>query len=148
MELEVKMNNKGFTLIELIATILLIVLSSTVVVINLSGSTSKQEQSIDKKNDNQITEVACNAVDSISLYSIAGFTRSQCMAKSAGQCRITLTQLIKSGLIDAYTVYDDTGINIQTRLNTDSSYVEIRWDSSDGYLVKKCEFHKVLDTHQ
>ena len=36
------MNNKGFTLIELIATILLIVLSSTVVVINLSGSTSKQ----------------------------------------------------------------------------------------------------------
>lgn len=43
------MNNKGFTLIELIATILLIVLSSTVVVINLGGSTSKQEQTLAEK---------------------------------------------------------------------------------------------------
>ena len=48
------MNNKGFTLIELIATILLIVLSSTVVVINLGGSTSKQEQTLAEKNNKRM----------------------------------------------------------------------------------------------
>lgn len=137
------MNKRGFTLIELIATILLIVLSSTVVVINLGGSTSKQEQSVEEKNNKRITEVACNAVDSINIKTIANFTRDECMAKPSGQCRITLTKLIKNGLIDGYAAYDDTGLDIQTKLNTNSSYVAIFWDNDGGYKVKKCEFHQV-----
>lgn len=139
------MNNKGFTLIELIATILLIVLSSTVVVINLGGSTSKQEQTLAEKNNKRITDVACNAVDSINIKPIANFTRDECMAKSAGQCHITLKQLIDNGLIDAYTTYDDTGLDIKTRLKEYGSYVIIRWNNDNGYLVKDCEFHQELN---
>ena len=47
MFIEVSMNNKkGFTLIELIATIVLITISSTIIVINLQGSSSKEENSL------------------------------------------------------------------------------------------------------
>ena len=55
MFIEVSMNNKkGFTLIELIATIVLITISSTIIVINLQGSSSKEENSLAEKNDKQI----------------------------------------------------------------------------------------------
>ena len=67
------------------------------------------------------------------------------MAKSSGQCHITLKQLIDNGLIDAYTTYDDTGLDIKTRLKEYDSYVIIRWNSDNGYLVKDCEFYRELN---
>ena len=57
MFVEVSMNNKkGFTLIELIATIVLITLSSTIIVINLQGSSSKEDKSLSEKNDQKIVD--------------------------------------------------------------------------------------------
>ena len=55
MFIEVSMNNKkGFTLIELIATIVLITISSTIIVINLQGSSVRKKIHLPRKMTNKL----------------------------------------------------------------------------------------------
>ncbi len=133
-------NKKGFTLIELIATIVLITLSSTIIVINLQGSSSKEDKSLSEKNDQKIVDAACNAIDSLNAKSIVGKTREDCK-KATNGCNITLDTLIKSGLIDAYTSYDETGKKIDS-LNKTSTYVNIKWVKEGEYYKKTCTLSK------
>lgn len=141
MFVEVSMNNKnGFTLIELIATIVLITLSSTIIVINLQGSSSKEDKSLSEKNDQKITDAACNAIDSLNANNIIGKTRSECKNATNG-CNVTLEMLIKSGLIDAYTSYDETGQKIDN-LNKTAIYVNIKWVKEGNYYKKTCTLSK------
>lgn len=134
-------NKKGFTLIELIATIVLITISSTIIVINLQGSSSKEENSLAEKNDKQITDAACNAIDGLNAKNIVGKSREEC--KTSG-CKITLEKLISNGLVDAYTTYNDSGKDINTFLADKTAvYVEITWSNpdSEGYIKKECTLH-------
>lgn len=134
-------NKKGFTLIELIATIVLITISSTIIVINLQGSSSKEENSLAEKNDKQIADAACNAIDGLNAKNIVGKSREEC--KTDG-CKITLEKLISNGLVDAYTTYNDSGKDINTFLADKTAvYVEITWSNpdSEGYIEKKCTLH-------
>lgn len=138
-------NKKGFTLVELIATILLITLSSTVIVLNLQGSTSKEDNSLSAKNDNQIVEAACNLIDSLNAFDIAGITRDECK-NSVDGCNITLQTLIANGLIDGYATYDDAGKTIQSSLNVTKTTVNIKWihdPDNNEYVKKTCTLNKI-----
>lgn len=146
MVVEVSMKNKkGFTLVELIATILLITLSSTIIVINLQGSTGSEDNSLKSKNDKQITDVACNLIDSLNASNVIGMTRDSCKNNNDG-CSITLQTLIQNGFIDGYTTYDDTGKTIQDSLNIAETKVNIKWKNaseSNGYVEKQCILNAV-----
>lgn len=140
MVVEVSMNNKkGFTLIELIATIVLITLSSTIIVLNLQGSTSKEDNSLATKNNKQITEAACNAIDSLNAKSIFGMKREEC--KNKGGCSVKLQTLISNGLIDGYATYDDTGSKINEQNRPANYTVNIKWVSENGFQKKTCELY-------
>jgi len=132
------MNNKGFTMIELIATILLIVVSSTVVVINLQGNSSKNNQTQEEKTIAKIEEVTCDAIDSVNAKDLLGYTRDECI--NASGCSVSLDKLIKSGLVDAYETYDDIGTKINDKRS--SITVTIKWISKNGYKVKACTVNK------
>ena len=140
MFVEVSMNNKkGFTLIELIATIVLITLSSTIIVLNLQGSTSKEDNSLSTKNNKQITDAACNAIDSLNASNIFNTTRENC--KNNG-CSVKLVTLIQNGFIDGYATYDDTGSRINEQNRPQNYYVSIRWNKeSDGFWKKTCTLY-------
>lgn len=132
-------NKKGFTLIELIATIVLITLSSTIIVLNLQGSTSKEDNSLSTKNNKQITDAACNAIDSLNASSIFNTTRENC--KNNG-CSVKLVTLIQNGFIDGYATYDDTGSKINEQNRPQNYYVSIRWSKeSDGFWKKTCTLY-------
>ena len=142
MVVEVSMKNKkGFTLVELIATILLITLSSTIIVINLQGSTGSEDNSLKSKNDKQITDVACNLIDSLNASNVIGMTRDSCKNNNDG-CSITLQTLIQNGFIDGYATYDDTGSKINEQNRPQNYYVSIRWNKeSDGFWKKTCTLY-------
>ena len=140
MVVEVSMKNKkGFTLIELIATIVLITLSSTIIVLNLQGSTSKEDNSLSTKNNKQITDAACNVIDSLNASNIFNTTRENC--KNNG-CSVKLVTLIQNGFVDGYATYDDTGSRINEQNRPQNYYVSIRWNKeSDGFWKKTCTLY-------
>lgn len=89
------MNKKGFTLVELLATIAILVLMSVIIGVNITSilrSTEKNEEEFDKK---QIEKAACVYVDSDEL----------CLTKNCDN-NVTIDVLIKSGLLDE-EIYGD-----------------------------------------
>lgn len=131
-------NKNGFTLIELIATILLITVSSTIVVINLQGRESSQSKSVKETSEERIKEVACDAVDSVNVSTVYGNTRDWCKSHS-GSCKVTLKKLITLGLIDGYSKYDDTGTRLKDK--QDSITVSVNWECKNGYCTKYCKIN-------
>ena len=82
------MNNKGFTLVELLATLSIMVLLGLVIGVNITSilrSTEKQNENFDKE---QIEKAACVYADSEEL----------CPAKNCNS--ITLDNLARAGLLD------------------------------------------------
>lgn len=83
------MNKKGFTLVELLATIAILVLMSVIIGVNITSilrSTEKQNNDFDKK---QIEKAACVYVDSDEL----------CPNKDCDE-NVTIDVLINQGLLD------------------------------------------------
>lgn len=61
------MNQKGFTLIELIATLALITLTSVMIIINLQGISDKQSNKQTQKSVKAAENAACLEIDSINF---------------------------------------------------------------------------------
>lgn len=83
------MNKKGFTLVELLATITILILMSVIIGVNITSilkSTENNQKDFDKK---QIEKAACVYVDSDSLCSEHNCDNN-----------VTIEALIKSGLLD------------------------------------------------
>ena len=100
------MNKKGFTLVELLATIAILVLMSVIIGVNITSilrSTEKQNDDFDKK---QIEKAACVYVDSDEL----------CPAKDCDS-NVTIKKLIEKGLLDEEVYKDKTGTITVTRNN-------------------------------
>ena len=108
------MNKKGFTLVELLATIAILVLMSVIIGVNITSILRSTEKNEDNFNKKQIEKAACVYVDSDEL----------CPNKDCDNS-VTIDVLIKSGLLDEETYGD-----IRTK--------KINVTRTDG--LKKCTY--------
>lgn len=130
------MKKNGYTLVELIITMALLALASTVIIVNMQGVESKQNKSLKERRIAEIEQAACSAIDSLQSETLTGQNRNACMASG---CKIKLSKLVSEGVIDEDLEFDDDGTKIVDIKDLYS--VDIKWDTtSDGYKEKKCEF--------
>lgn len=83
------MNKKGFTLVELMATIGLLAIMSLVIGVNITSILKSTKQNEEEFNKEQIEKAACV------YYSSEGLNNNP-----SGSTNITVENLIKSGLLD------------------------------------------------
>lgn len=81
------MNKKGFTLVELMATIGLLAIMSLVIGVNITSILKSTKQNEEEFNKEQIEKAACV------YYSSEGLNKN-------GSTNITVGKLIESGLLD------------------------------------------------
>ena len=120
-------NNKGFTLIELIATIGIMILVGIVIVNNMSGLLSEQ-------NDTEYNNFKKNLEESACIYVETKWdttTRSNC--KKNNNCSVSVDDLITSGLIDENEKDPNTEELITN--NKNKYKVNVRWVDN----VKTCK---------
>lgn len=130
------MKKNGYTLVELIITMALLALASTVIIVNMQGVESKQNKSLKERRIAEIEKAACTAIDSLQAEIITGQNRDNCLANG---CKIKLSKLVSEGVIDEDLDFDSDGTKIVDIKDLYS--VGIKWDTtSDGYKEKKCEF--------
>lgn len=139
------MKNKGFTLVELIAVIVLIVLASTLIVVNMTGVQSDNIEVEIKKYKERVTAAGCQYIDmgkELVLSSGNNCTASNSITsrdacKSSG-CYVCLETLINEGLIDSDLVNPSTNkkaIDEKTAIR-----VHVYWKSVGSKKQKVCEF--------
>lgn len=130
------MKKNGYTLVELIITMALLALASTVIIVNMQGVESKQNKSLKERRIAEIEKAACSAIDSLQAEIITGQNRDNCLANG---CKIKLSKLVSEGIIDEDLDFDSDGTKIVDI--KDLYLVSIKWDTtSDGYKEKKCKF--------
>ena len=83
------MNKKGFTLVELMATIGLLAIMSLVIGVNITSILKSTKQNEEEFNKEQIEKAACV------YYSSEGLNKNP-----SGPTNITVKNLIESGLLD------------------------------------------------
>lgn len=133
------MKNNGFTLIELIATMALIAVLATVILVNMTGIKSNEETRQSDRFKKDIEEAACTYID----MSMNSSNRDACKNDSnSAQCKVFLKTLISDdvALIDGES-YDPITNSTAEDLQ-DDIYVQISWVSNNGYLEKKCEMKR------
>ena len=131
------MKKNGFTLIEMIATIVLLAAMATVILVSMTGVKNNEDESSIKDFKEKVEEAACTYID----LAIQTNFRNKCKEGiySESQCRISLSTLIRDdiALLDPETV--DPSNNKKLRDEKDNIYVQIKWVNNDGYKEKKCE---------
>ena len=131
--------SKGFTLIELIATVALIAFLATVILINMTGVKSNEEQSAASTYIKNVQEAACTYIDMSNQTEL----REQCKSNAnSSACNISLRTLIS----DSVALIDENLLNPATnktaKQEQDEVYVKVSWQTSNGYKEKKCEFKR------
>ncbi len=120
-------DNKGFTLIELIATIGIMLLIGIVIVNNMTGILSKQQAQDYESFKKELEESACVYVET----KWSSDERKQC--KSSNSCFISVDKLIEEGYIAENLKDPNTGELL------DANYkVVIQWIND----VKTCSLNK------
>lgn len=130
------MKKNGFTLVELIATIVLMSMLATVILINMVGVKDDQDQRSAKKFDKSVEEAACTYIDMKERISL----RESCKNDSTqSSCYISIDTLIKSGLIEEDLEDKKTG-----KLAGDDDERNIKiWVHFDGNpKEKKCTIQR------
>jgi prepilin-type N-terminal cleavage/methylation domain-containing protein len=125
------MNNKGFTLVELMVTLILIALMATIVLVNMNGLQTKEEDQTYQVYKSKIESSACSYID----LENNSYLRDACMNAQDG-CNFSLTKLIEEGLIDGDT--KDTYTNKTANEEGNAIYVNIKWVDNNGYKEKTC----------
>ena len=67
------MKKNGYTLVELIITMALLALASTVIIVNMQGVESKQNKSLKERRIAEIEQAACSAIRN------SNWSKSQCL---------------------------------------------------------------------
>src|SRR5574344_1729240 len=95
------MNSKGFTLVELLVTITLLIVAGTIIAMNMAGISGNNNSAQYKKLIGNLETAGCSFMDLQSNIT----RRSNCKASSSNSgCKITLDELINSGLVDKETI--------------------------------------------
>lgn len=122
-------NNKGFTLIELIATIGIMILIGLVIVNNMTGILSKQHDEEYNSFKKELEDGACIYVETKWDSS----KRSNC--KTSNNCTVSIDELIKAGFIDENLKNPNNEEEIKN--NQDKYKVKVYWTDN----VKICEMN-------
>lgn len=148
------MKKNGFTLVEMIAAVVLIALLGTVILVNMTGLKNNEEQNSTNKFKLSIEEAACTYID----MSVNSDYRAYCKSNSSG-CNISLKVLLggepqdfpgrtytqaekearKFALIDPN--YKDPETNKTAKEEEEQIHVLVHWvDAENATLKKECEF--------
>ena len=131
----IKNKKNGFTLIELIATIALLAILSVVILLNMVGlKTTEDNKNIERFKKN-VEESACAFIDMIDNNS----RRATCKVNG---CTVYLSELMRSdiNLIDSEEV--DPYTNMKASSEKDCIYVRITWEQKGSYKEKKCVMNR------
>jgi prepilin-type N-terminal cleavage/methylation domain-containing protein len=128
----IELKNKGFTLIELLVTIGLIAIVTTIIVVNTSGLQTKETSVEATKFQDRITSAGCSFIDA----EVNNISRVKC--KNGATCQVPLSLLVSEGLIDENEIDPATNKKVSDEL--DSVYVEVTWETKDGYKEKTCKY--------
>ena len=118
------MKDKGFTLIELIVTITLIVIISVTVGVSITGMLDRQEEKDTEDYVNQIQDAACVYAEINDISS---------------NDTVSIGELIAAGLLDS-SLKNPSNDNPITSYNNDR--VSITWDNGE----KTCTYDMLLFT--
>ena len=130
------MKKNGFTLIELIATMVLLAVLATILLVNMAGIKSNEEDAQIKRFKADVEEAACTYID----MSINSDLRESCKNNSnQSKCQITLRKLIGDDVALVEKDELDVETNKTAEEEQDSIYVQIKWINNGGYKEKKCE---------
>lgn len=110
-------NNKGFTLIELIASIGLMILIATIVTVNLNHMKEKREQSKITEFKTKVQDAACVFID----LTVNKVKKSNCYPN----CTVSVDDLIKDGMISDDLINPKTNQAINPSLQ-----ISVSWDSN------------------
>lgn len=130
------MRKNGFTLIEMIATIVLLTLMSTVILVSMTGVKSNEEVASADDFKNKVEEAACSYID----MAVQTTLRNKCKNNyNESTCRVYVSTLISDAvaLLDPETV--DPTNNKKLVEEQNNVYVQIKWIDNGGYKEKKCE---------
>ncbi len=131
------MKKNGYTLIELIVTIGLIATAATIILLNVVGMKSNQDEDNSQRFKKAIEAAACSYID-MSETEIMEL-RNHCKSSSDDRCKISLSTLLN----DKYALVDidlkDPETNCTAEKEKDKIYVKI--DFGSGTIKeKKCTF--------
>jgi len=116
------MNNKGFTLIELIAAITIMIIISVIVTVNLSKISDNNEEKRYSEFKQQVADAACIYIDLSKNRSY----KEGCY----NNCTVNVNDLISEGMVSSDLINPKTDEPIDSSLT-----VSVVWDN-DG--VKSC----------
>jgi prepilin-type N-terminal cleavage/methylation domain-containing protein len=134
------MNNKGFTLVELIVTLILISLMTTLVLVNMVGLQSKEDDQSYALFKSKIETAGCAYIDEQNNNLI----REVCVYANNG-CNVSLQTLINEGLVDGDL--KDTNTNLTADEEGNKAHVNIKWIDDNEYKTKTCTL-AVSDTDE
>ena len=117
------MNKKGFTLIELIAAISIMVIISIIVTVNITRMASNNIEKRQAEFERQLQDAACVYID---LASNREYKALNC---SSG-CSVSSGSLIDEGLISADLINPETDEKVARNIS-----ISISWDNEG---VKTC----------
>lgn len=131
------MKKNGFTLVEMIATIVLITIMAAVILVSMTGIKNNEDVNAAENLKTKIEEAGCTYID----MAVQSTMRNKCKSGeySASRCRVSLSTLISDSvaLLDSELV--DPTNNKKLKDEKDSIYVQIKWVNNNGYKEKKCE---------
>ena len=123
------MNNKGFTLIELIAAISIMIIISIVVTVNLNKTVKNKDDKRYQDFIRQVNDAACVYIDLYEKKSV----KDSCYPN----CTVSVGTLISEGLIPDNLKNPKTDEVIDSSLN-----VSVTWSTVNGQLgVKTCNLN-------
>jgi prepilin-type N-terminal cleavage/methylation domain-containing protein len=121
-------NKKGYTLVEIIAVLVIIALIATIVILNFDNSIEKTNTKKEQAFVNDLQKAACVYID---LIENATYKQS---CYSSNLCTVSASQLILSGMISDDLIDPTTNTKIAPTLS-----VNVTWDSEG---TKTCTLNR------
>lgn len=122
------MNKKGYTLVEIIAVMVIIALIATIVIINFGTSIDKSNSKKEKAFVDDLEKAACVYID---LKENAVY-KNTCYPSHS--CSVSVSQLVTSGIISDDFIDPSTNNKVDQTLN-----ISVTWDSEG---TKTCTFNR------
>jgi len=132
------MNKKGFTFIELLGAIVIMIIMAVIVTVNFSKMQTKRENKRLEEFKNRVQDSACVYIDLSSNEHLKN-NNTVCPKTSEGTidyCTIKFIDLVNDGLVSENLVNPKTG----NKAITENITVKITWS---GNSVKKCTIQGV-----
>ena len=123
------MNKKAFTLIEMIAAVLIISLLSVIVVAGFKNVLNKNKENKYAEFKRELEQAACTYID----LSVNKAFKDTCYGSNV--CNVTVDRLIKDGLVSEKLINPNTDETVNKNM-----VIRVSWtvDSSTGAKEKKC----------